>query len=88
MANWLICSVFAAEITLALFAGERKWAALRAHWLDAAICSNASAEPDSPSVMLKEAFRRPSKAIAADSLNEPSLGFAAWRSVLGRSTLV
>jgi hypothetical protein len=36
-ANWLIWLVFAAELTLVLIVSEKKRAALRAHWLDAAI---------------------------------------------------
>jgi voltage-gated potassium channel len=37
VANWLIWGVFAAELAAILFFATRKKAALRAHWLDAAI---------------------------------------------------
>ena len=37
VANWLIWVVFAAELTLILAVAQRKGAALRAHWLDAAV---------------------------------------------------
>ena len=37
VANWLIWGVFAAEIACVLVVARRKWAALRAHWLDALI---------------------------------------------------
>jgi voltage-gated potassium channel len=37
VANWMIWGVFAAEIAFVLVVAERKRAALRAHWLDAAI---------------------------------------------------
>lgn len=36
-ANWLIWVVFAAEVAFVLAVAQRKWAALRAHWLDAAL---------------------------------------------------
>lgn len=36
-ANWVIWAVFAVELALILFVAPRKRAALRAHWLDAAI---------------------------------------------------
>ena len=36
-ANWLIWAVFAAELAYILLVAQRKRAALRAHWLDAAI---------------------------------------------------
>src|SRR5689334_2882691 len=37
VANWLIWVVFAVEIAAVLIVAPRKWAALRAHWLDAAV---------------------------------------------------
>ena len=37
VANWLIWAVFAAEISVVLAVAPRKRAALRAHWLDAAV---------------------------------------------------
>ena len=37
VANWMIWAVFAAEIAFVLIVAPRKMAALRAHWLDAAI---------------------------------------------------
>jgi voltage-gated potassium channel len=37
IANWLIWAIFAAELLLVLVVARRKRAALRAHWLDAAI---------------------------------------------------
>ena len=37
VANWLIWAVFAVEIAVVLVVAPRKRAALRAHWLDAAI---------------------------------------------------
>src|SRR4051794_31298991 len=37
VANWMIWAVFAAEIGFVLIVAPRKMAALRAHWLDAAI---------------------------------------------------
>jgi voltage-gated potassium channel len=36
-ANWLIWGIFAAELALVLAVAQRRRAALRAHWLDAAI---------------------------------------------------
>ena len=37
VANWIIWAIFAIELTVVLVVAERKKAALRAHWLDAAI---------------------------------------------------
>jgi hypothetical protein len=37
MANWIIWAVFALELAFILVVAPRKLAALRAHWLDAAI---------------------------------------------------
>jgi voltage-gated potassium channel len=37
VANWIIWAVFAVELAAVLFVAPRKWAALRAHWLDVAI---------------------------------------------------
>jgi voltage-gated potassium channel len=37
VANWIIWALFAAELTVILIVARRKKAALRAHWLDAAI---------------------------------------------------
>src|SRR4051812_46090354 len=37
LANWVIRAVFAAELAAVLIVADRKKAALRAHWLDAAI---------------------------------------------------
>jgi len=37
VANWLIWAIFAAELAMILWVAERKRAALRAHWLDAAV---------------------------------------------------
>jgi voltage-gated potassium channel len=37
IANWVIWTAFAAELALVLVVAQRKRAALRAHWLDAAI---------------------------------------------------
>jgi len=37
VANWIIWAIFAIELTVVLVVAERKTAALRAHWLDAAI---------------------------------------------------
>jgi hypothetical protein len=37
VANWIIWTIFAIELTVVLVVAERKKAALRAHWLDAAI---------------------------------------------------
>ena len=37
LANWLIWTIFAAELALILLVADRKGAALRAHWLDAAV---------------------------------------------------
>jgi voltage-gated potassium channel len=36
-ANWVIWGIFAVELAAILIVADRKWAALRAHWLDAAI---------------------------------------------------
>jgi voltage-gated potassium channel len=37
MTNWLIWGVFALDLVVVLLVARRKWAALSAHWLDAAI---------------------------------------------------
>lgn len=37
VANWMIWSIFAIELTAIVYVAERKGAALRAHWLDVAI---------------------------------------------------
>jgi voltage-gated potassium channel len=37
VANWLIWAIFAIELAAILIVAPRKWAALRAHWLDVAI---------------------------------------------------
>lgn len=37
VANWGIWAIFAAELLFVLAVAQRTWAALRAHWLDAAI---------------------------------------------------
>src|SRR5262249_17334437 len=37
VANWVIWGIFAAELAFILVVARRKWAALRAHWLDAAL---------------------------------------------------
>jgi voltage-gated potassium channel len=37
VANWIIWAVFAVELAVVLVFAPRKWAALRAHWLDVAI---------------------------------------------------
>jgi hypothetical protein len=37
IANWVIWGIFAAELAFILYVAPRKQAALRAHWLDAAI---------------------------------------------------
>ena len=37
VANWIIWAIFAAELAAVLIFAPRKWAALRAHWLDVAI---------------------------------------------------
>jgi voltage-gated potassium channel len=37
VANWIIWAVFAVELAAVLVVAPRKWAALRAHWLDVAI---------------------------------------------------
>jgi voltage-gated potassium channel len=36
-ANWVIWAVFAAELAFILVVAPRKWAALRAHWIDVAL---------------------------------------------------
>jgi hypothetical protein len=36
-ANWLIWGIFAVELAAILIVADRKWAALRAHWLDVAV---------------------------------------------------
>lgn len=37
VANWLIWAVFAIELAVILYVAQRRWAALRAHWLDVPI---------------------------------------------------
>ena len=37
VANWIIWGVFALEVVVIAIVAPRKWAALRAHWVDAAI---------------------------------------------------
>ena len=52
--NWVIWAIFALELSLILYAAPRKRAALRAHWLDAAL------------VALSVPFFGPSVVVAAD----------------------
>ena len=64
-ANWLIWAVFAAEIAFVLAVAQRRWAALRAHWLAAALvvvtvpALRAACSPNSGSSALFACFASP-----------------------------